>query len=131
MKLSDLRPKTPATLADYSDMRSLQERFAKAEADLADLSARVGLAKHILEYDGIRTKQALARGMSAPLAGGASAVKAEAEARSSSIYDKEIGVLAAEHALACSVIAENDAAKCRWETCRSMLSMLRDAARIT
>lgn len=130
MKLSEMKPPTPATLADYSDLASLQERFASAEAEITDLAGRVGMGKHILEYDGPRQKSALARAMAAPLAGGAAVSKAEAEARANPIYARELDVLAAEHLAACQVLALNEACKIRWDTCRSMLGMIRDAGRI-
>lgn len=90
------------------------------------MAGDVGLAKNILEYDSDLRKRALARAMTAPLAGGSSASKAEAEGRASEAYSDELAVLSRQHASAEQTVMFWEAKKIVWETCRSMLSMTRE-----
>lgn len=107
-------------------MASLQQRLAETVEQINRIAADVGMAKHILEYDGDQRKRALARAMAAPLAGGSSAAKAEAEARSDEVYARELATLAQRHALAEQTIMEYEAARMVWDTARSLLAMSRE-----
>lgn len=109
--------------ADWSDVESLQRRLLESSEALTSMTPEVGLAKHVQEYDSDLRKRALARAMSAALAGGASAAKAEAEGRSSELYNKELSTLAKQHQAACETIAAWEAQRCAWETARSLLSV--------
>lgn len=67
--------------------------------------------------------------MAAPLAGGSSAVKAEAEARASEGYAKELETLAKQHASAEQITAQWTAKKLVWESARSLLSLQRETVK--
>lgn len=125
MNLQSIHPTTPAEIADWSDTAELQKRMAAAVEEMERLSPEAGMAKHILEYDGDRRKQALARSMRAALAGGESAAKAEAEARASEGYAKELSQLGVEHKMAEQTLKSWEVLKIQWETCRSLLAMQR------
>lgn len=129
MDLRDIIPQSPADVADWSDIASLQKRMSESVTALAGLAGDVGLAKHVIEYDSDRRKRALARAMAAPLAGDSSVSKAEAEARASESYSKEMMQLGKEHAAAAQTIQEWDAIKLVWETCRSLISMQKESVR--
>lgn len=115
--------------ADWSDVRELQQRLAETSERISAMASDVGLAKHVVEYDGDRRKRALARQAAAALRGGDSAAKAELEARASEGYAKELAQLGKEHAAALQVIAEWEAAKVAWDTARSLLAMTRETVR--
>lgn len=121
---------TPSDLADWSDVEALQRKMAGMAEEMAVLAPDVGRAKHVLEYDSDRRKQALARAMRAPLAGGDSAAKAEAEGRASEVYAKELSQLGLEHKMSEEILMSWEAAKIGWETCRSLLAMQRETVRL-
>lgn len=127
--LSEMYP-SPHNLADWSDCASIQKRMADTVDEMQRIAPEVGMAKHILQYNGDRCKQALSRAMRAALAGGESAVKAEAEARASEGYAKELGQLGVEHKMAEQTVMEWEAAKLTWSTCQSLLAMQREMAKI-
>lgn len=129
VKLSQIIPPTPGDVADWSDVAELQKRMADTVAAMALMASDVGAARHVSNYDSDRRKRALARAMSAALAGGESAAKAEAEARASENYGKELAQLGREDMAAEQVIAEWDALKIVWESCRSLLSMQRETVK--
>lgn len=129
MNLASIIPPTPSDVADWSDVAACQERMIEAVQALAALAPEVGLARHILEYDSDRKKQALARAMAAPLAGGSSAAKAESEARNDAVYAKELDTLARQHTAAEQTISRHDVLKIKWETSRSLLSMQRESVK--
>ncbi len=97
--------------------------------ELEAMASDVGLARHVQTYDSDRRKKALARAMGPALAGGDSVSKAEAEARASDVYAKELTQLAKEHMAAEQVTAKWDSSKLVWETCRSLLSMQRETVK--
>jgi hypothetical protein len=119
--------KPAAASADWSDAAALQQKLAEACEEIGAMAADTGMAKHVLEYDGDRRKRALARAMAPALAGGDSGVKADAEARASEPYHKEMQQLGKEHVAAEQQVMAHEAAKLRWETCRSLLSMMRES----
>jgi len=128
MHLDKLNP-SPSSLADWSDVAALQQRLAESVQRMSELAGDVGLAKHVLEYDGDRRKRALARAMKAPLAGGSSATAAEAEARASESYAKELAQLGVEHANAEQMVMDWEALRLQWETARSLLSLQRETVK--
>lgn len=98
--------------------------------EMQRIAPEIGMAKHVLQYNSDRCKQALARAMRAALAGGESAAKAEAEARASEGYAKELSQLSIEHKMAQQTVMEWEAAKLTWSTCQSLLAMQRELAKI-
>ena len=113
-------------VADWSDVAALQQRLAETVERINAMASDVGMAKHIMEYDGDMRKKALGRAMAAPMAGGASAAKAEAEARASESYAREMVVLAKSHQLAEQTVMEYEALRLVWDTARSLLAMSRE-----
>lgn len=120
---------TPGSVASYDDVAGLQQKMVETVEELSRMADDVGLARHVLSFDADRRKQALARSMSAPLAGDESVSKAEAQGRASPIYAKELDQLAKEHVAAEQRITKWDALKCVWSTCQSMLAMQRESVR--
>lgn len=121
---------TPSSLADWEDVASLQKRMVETLQVMSALTNQVGIAKHVIEYDSDMRKKALSRAMAPSLVGGASASKAEAEARASDIYSKEMTVLAKRHEAALTTVEEYSVLKIQWETCRSLLSMQKEALKL-
>lgn len=117
-------PSTPT--ADWTDVAELQKKMADTCDTINGMAQDVGLARHVLEYDSDRRKRALARAMQPALAGGDSAAKAEAEARASEPYGKELNQLAKEHSNAEQTITAWEVAKLQWETARSLLAIQRE-----
>lgn len=117
---------TPSDLADWGDVEALQRKMAAMAEEMAVLAPDVGRARHILSYDGDRRKQALSRAMRAALSGGESVAKAEAEARSSEPYAKELSQLSLEHKMAEEILMTWEATKIQWSTAQSLLAMQRE-----
>lgn len=120
---------TPTDVADWSEVAGLQKRMVLALARMKAMAADIGAAKVVIEYDGDRRKRALARAMAAPLAGDASAAKAEAEARASESYSKELSQLSKELTAAMQLLSEYETTRLQWETARSLLSLQRETVR--
>lgn len=116
-------------MADWTEVAGLQQKMIETVEAMSLLAGHVGMAKHVVEYDGDRRKAALARAMAAPLAGGSSAAKAEPEGRASETYAKEIAVLSRQHESALVSIEEYYALKLQWETARSLLSMQKETVK--
>lgn len=129
MKLNEVIPPTPGDVADWTDTEQLQRIMVEAVQELSRMAADVGAAKHIIEYDGNRTKRALARAMAAALAGGDSVAKSEAEGRASEIYVKELQQLGKEHQAATTVLTEWEVTKLKWQTAQSLLAMQRESVK--
>lgn len=115
----------PQAQADWADCHALQRKLLEHSDALNAMAPETGKAKHVLEFSNDMRKRALARAMAAPLAGGASATAAEAEGRASPAYTQEMGVLAKQHEAAEVTIANYEAKRIAWETCRSLLSMMK------
>lgn len=121
--------RTPSDVSDWGEVSELQSKMVKSVEALSRMAGDVGMAKTVIEYDSDRRKKALARGMAAPLAGGAAVSKAEAEARCSEAYAKELDQLCREHQAATTVLAEHEVLKLQWSTCQSLLAMEREGIR--
>lgn len=129
MNIRELRQPNPGDVADWSSVAGLRAKMIEAVETLQQMADEVGKAAHVREYDGDRRKRALARAMAPALAGGDSAAKAEAEARASDTYAKELETLAKEHKAAEQVMSEWTAKKLVWESCRSLLSMQKETVK--
>lgn len=110
-------------MADFSETFELQRRLNEALDEMTAITDDVGLARQVREFSGDRRKRALGRAMQAALSGGESASKAEAEARASEPYGKELQQLAKELTAAEQTIARWDVLRIKWETARSLLSV--------
>jgi len=128
MILATKPPSPDAT--DWSEAASLQQKMAETVEAINRMAGDVGMAKHILEYDPDMRKKALGRAMAAPMAGGASAAKAEAEARASDAYAREMAVLAKSHLAAEQTVMEYEALRLMWDSARSLLAMQRETAKM-
>lgn len=109
--------------ADYSETMLLQRRLTETADEMAAITDDVGMARQVREFSSDRRKRALGRAMQAALAGGESSSKAEAEARASEPYAKELQQLAKELTAAEQTIARWDVLRIKWETARSLLSV--------
>ena len=111
-------------------MAELQKRMADTVREMDALADEVGVARQVREFSSDQRKRALARAMQAALAGGESAAKAEAEARGSDTYGKELEILSRQLTAAEQSIAKWDVLKITWESVRSMLAMQREATKL-
>jgi hypothetical protein len=96
---------------------------------MEQLADDVGSARTVIEYSSDRRKRALARGCAAALAGGESVAKAEAEARASESYGKELEVLQKQHEAAEQTILRWEVNKLAWSTAQSLLSFQKETVR--
>jgi hypothetical protein len=96
---------------------------------MSAMSASVGAAKHVIEYDGDRRKTALARSMAVSLAAGCSAAKADSGARASDGYAKAMTAIGKQHQAALTEVERYQCLKLQWETARSLLSMQKEAVK--
>lgn len=129
MKPLESLTNTPSDYCDWGEVSELQRKMVKSVEALSSMAVDCGRARQVREYDSDRRKRALSRAMAAPLAGGESAAKAEAEARNSESYSKELNQLAAEYEAAEAVLIEFDVKKLEWSTCQSLLAMEREAVK--
>lgn len=129
MKLSEMKPPTPASIADWSDVAELQRRMIEAMQSMSAMAGELGVARTVREYCSDRRKQALARHMIAALAGGEAVSKSEAEARGSAEYAKELDALQRQLTASEQTIALYDSHKCAWSTAQSLLAMEREAVK--
>lgn len=111
------------TSADYSTIEAISERLIEASDALGMMADRVAKARQIRDYDNDRRKRALSCAVADFLKSGESATAAEHKARASESYAETMKARGTEFAAAEAVIAEWDAAKIRWETARSLLSV--------
>ena len=120
---------TPSATSDWSDIESLQRKLVQTVEAMALMSASVGAAKHVIEYDGDRRKTALARAMAVSLAAGDSVSKADSEARASADYAKAMAAIGKQHQAALTEVEKYQCLKLQWETARSLLSMQKEAVK--
>ena len=107
-------------------MSSLQERMLESLRAIQEMTSEIGVARTAREYNGDLRKRALARAMAAPLAGGESAAKAEAEARAADGYGKELDALAKQLTAAEQTVALYDAHKLAWNSAQSLIANARE-----
>ncbi len=120
----------PQPISDWQDVTDLQRRMTEAVDSINAMAGDVGMAKHVIEYDSDRRKKALSRAMLPALMGGDSAAKAEATARASELYSRELEVLGKEHVIAMQTVSEFEALKLLWQTAQSLLAMQRESAKL-
>jgi ribulose kinase len=121
MPIAPNPPRHPS--ADYSETMALQRRLSEAADEMAAITDDVGRSRQIREFSSDQRKRALGRAMQAALAGGESTSKAEAEARASEPYGKELAQLAKELTAAEQTLARWDVLRIKWESARSLLSV--------
>jgi len=111
------------TSADYSDIEAISARLIESSDALGRMVERVAKARQIREYDSDRRKRALSCAVASFLQTGDSATSAEHKARASEGYAELMKARGEELTLAETIIAEWEAAKIKWETARSLLSV--------
>jgi tyrosyl-tRNA synthetase len=121
-------PISPPTTgpADWSEMSDLQQRMLESLRAVQDMSNEVGVARTAREYNPDQRKRALARQMRGALAGGESAAKAEAEARGSDAYSKELDALMKQLTAAEQTIALYESHKLAWSSAQSLIANARE-----
>lgn len=130
MKVRDVFPDQPVPPVDYHDLSSVTTALIRASDDLTALSASVATARQIKEYNSDQRKRALALAVREFLSKGDSATAAETYGRASVGYGEALDRLANELAQADRAIADYEAARIKWESLRSALSVLKSAANV-
>ena len=120
-------PEQPPAKADFSTVESVQRELVDASDVIASMTSEVASARTIREFASDRRKRALALATREFVVGN-SATAAEALGRGSMAYGEALDAQAKELENAERVIAENEAARIRWESARSVLSSLRAIA---
>jgi|SRR5215471_504678 len=112
---------------DYFEIKKAQERLEKAIREIRVLSAAVGHAKQVREYDSDRRKSLLARHAISFLKAGHSVGSAETYARASGAYQSELEALSEQREASEKVIAQSEATFATFEAARSLLSIEKEA----
>jgi hypothetical protein len=115
--------------ADHSEVYEIEKRLRNSIRKIHGLTALVGHAKQVRDYDSDRRKTLLAQCMLPYLKGGASAAAAEVDGRADPRYVAGLNDLAGQREDAEKTIAEWDAAFCTYEAARSLLSMAKETIR--
>lgn len=112
------------TPADYSSIEAISERLIEASDAIGNMASRVAMARQVRDYDGDRRKKALSCAVKDSQATGAASITAaEHQARASESYANAMLELSKSYRSAEQTIAEWEAAKIKWETARSLLSI--------
>jgi hypothetical protein len=100
----------------------------EAAMAVSSMTSDVGAARQIREYDGDRRKRSLALVAATFLEAGETGTAADTKARASDVYLTELRKLAKESRAAEVTLAEYEAAKLRFESARSVLSLAKTLA---
>ncbi len=117
-------------MTDDRDISEVEQRLRSCSKRLHQLSASVGAAKQIRQYDSDRKKNLLAKYVVRALKEGHSATAAEAYGRSDEAYQTELEGLSKQYEGAERCIAEWDAEMSSFEAARSLLSMAKESMRV-
>ncbi len=116
--------------ADYSTIEAVSKRLVEASEYLTEMVGRVAAARQAREYHSDRAKRALSIAVRDAIALkpdlGVSA--AEHAARASEGYGEAMKKIGGDLLAAEQTVAEWDAAKCRFEAARSILSVQKQIA---
>lgn len=107
---------------DWSDIASIQREMMETSESLESMADEIAKARQIREYDSERRRAALSSQVS-KLLGDHSAAAAEHMARASEAYHRAMAELGSQLFLAEKSVAKYEGLKCKWESCRSLLSM--------
>ena len=111
-------------VTDYSTIEQISARLIESSEELARMVESVAKARQIRDYDGDRRKRALSVAVADILRNGdMSGIAAEHMARSSDGYGEAMKMIGKDLVNAEQIITAWDAAKLRWETARSLLSV--------
>jgi hypothetical protein len=114
---------------DHDDILLIQKRLENAVREIRNMTAQVGQAKQVRDYDSDRRKTLLAQCMLPYLKGGASAAAAECDGRADPTYEIKLAQLATQREDAEKVIARMEAAYATFEASRSLLSLAKEGLR--
>ncbi len=95
----------------------------KSALELGAMAQDVADAKTIREFSSDRLKRAFSLSVAAELATGGSAAACEHKARASTVYGGHLNDLQAQYQTAQRVIEKYEAAKVKFESARSLLSV--------
>lgn len=124
-KDDEIRPSILMPAPDHSEIVSIEKRMKTAAKRMHEMVGEMATAMTVLEYDGDRRKNLLARYALPHIKAGESAAASETLARADSAYDAELNQLMGQYELAQSTRKKHDAEHVSWETARSLLSMQR------
>ncbi len=110
------------TGSDFHDMAAVAREMDDAAKALDAMSAAIGMARTIREYDSDRRRRALALAVTPFLVKGMSATAAEHIGRASQGYADDLDRLAKELQDAETAIAKGYAAQCKFDAARSRFS---------
>src|SRR4030095_8703249 len=116
-------------MSDYSEMEKVQRRMENAVREIRNLTAAVGHAKQIREYDSDRRKALLARFALPHLKAGKSVGAAEMIARADPAYQSELEAISGQREASETTIASWEAAFAAFEASRSLNSSLKETMR--
>lgn len=119
----------PQAAADHSDIAALQQKLLEHSDALSAMANDLGMAKTVREFSGDFRKRCLAIAALPLLKAGASAAAAEMEARGEAQYGAALKQLEKDLANAETVIAQHEARRIAWESCRSILSAHKETIR--
>ena len=105
-----------------SEISQIEEKLRDATRRIHVLAPLVGAAKQVREYDSDRRKNLLATYALPHLKAGASAAAAEQDARANAVYQSDLEALGEQREASEKTIAEWEAAFCKYEAARSLLS---------
>lgn len=129
MKVGTVYPNSPQATADHSDISALQQKLLEHSDALSAMANDLGMAKTVREFSGDQRKRCLAIAALPLLKAGASAAAAEMEARGEAQYGAALKQLERDLANAETVIAQHEARRIAWESCRSILSAHKETIR--
>lgn len=116
--------KAPTQTPDFSDCAKLAEAMMAQAEVIRELAPSVAKARTVLNYSGDRLKRALALAChDAKAAGATSASDADQRARASTAYRDALDALAAADDGAEAIVADWEAAKIKWESLRTAVSL--------
>lgn len=125
MRLPTNQPPQPV---DALDLGQLEKRFLDSTRKLSGMVKATAQARTVLDYSGERRKRILAIAMSGALVAGEGVSKSEASARASDIYGEELDKYQSQDQAAQEVIEEYRAEQCKWEACRTLISLHKQLA---
>lgn len=116
--------------ADYGTIEAVSLRLVEASHALTEMVGRVAAGRQAREFHGDRAKKALSTAVRdvVALKPEISMSQAEHLARSSKGYEETMKKIGADLLVAEQAIAEWEAAKCRFEAARSLLSVQKTIA---
>lgn len=117
-------------IADSDQIYQLQKELLEAEDKLARLVPQMGKALQVMEHDSDYRKRALSIAMGPFLEDGDSATKADALARATDGYGKELERLSTAYESAAATKSDWEYWKTRWKARQSLISLEKELANL-